>query len=62
LKGLTTFILIRNDPIITKIIAYIPFFDIGSFKIYLEERPTKIGVVIVKVATKYAGRYVYDCI
>ena len=50
----------RNDPIKTNIIAYIPFFDICSLKINFEARPTKIGVVIVKVAIKYAGKYAYD--
>lgn len=46
-----------NEPIKTNIIDKIPFFENDSFIKACENSPTKIGVVIVNVAIKYAGKY-----
>ena len=48
---------IINEPITTKIIEKIPFKEKDLSSSNWENIPMKIGVVIVKVAIRYAGKY-----
>ena len=55
--GLTILYRIINDPIKTKMTAIKPFEEKDPLIKNCEDKPTKIGVVIVKVAIRYAGKY-----
>jgi hypothetical protein len=55
--GLAILNRIINDPIKTKITAINPFKEKDPLIKNFEDKPTKIGVVIVKVAIRYAGKY-----
>jgi hypothetical protein len=55
--GLATLNRIIYDPIKTKITAINPFKEKDPLIKNFEDKPTKIGVVIVKVAIRYAGKY-----
>tara|TARA_A100001234_G_scaffold120896_1_gene106016 strand:- start:90 stop:263 length:174 start_codon:yes stop_codon:yes gene_type:complete len=55
--GLAILNRIIYDPIKTKMTAINPFKEKDPLIKNCEARPTKIGVVIVKVAIRYAGKY-----
>ena len=51
---------IISEPIKTKMTAKTPFEENDPLIKNCEDKPTKIGVVIVKVAIRYAGKYSQD--
>ena len=51
---------IISDPIKTKMTAINPFKEKDLLISKCDDKPTKIGVVIVKVAIRYAGKYSQD--
>ena len=53
---------IISDPIKTKMTAINPFKEKDLLIRKCDDKPTKIGVVIVKVAIRYAGKYSQDLI
>ena len=55
--GLAILNRIIYDPIKTKITAIKPLEEKDPLIKTCEDKPTKIGVVIVKVAIRYAGKY-----
>ena len=55
--GLAILNRIIYDPIKTKITAINPVKEKDPLIKNCEDKPTKIGVVIVKVAIRYAGKY-----